>query len=155
MIAVLQRVDRARVSVDGVTSGQIGQGLLVLLGVKEGDEGRDAQLLAAKISSIRIFADDEGKQNRSLLDVGGEVLLVSNFTLCANYRHGNRPDYLAAAKPGEAEALYLRLAELLEERLGKPTQKGVFGAHMQVEPICNGPLTIVLDSEVLKAPRRA
>lgn len=99
MVAVIQRVDSAAVYAEGKEAGRIGKGLLVLLGVLAEDEERDAALLAAKIAKLRIFSDDAGKQNLSLRDVGGEVLLVSNFTLCANYRHGNRPEYLAAARP--------------------------------------------------------
>lgn len=150
MVAVIQRVDSAAVYAEGKEAGRIGKGLLVLLGVYAEDEERDASLLAAKIAKLRVFSDDAGKQNLSLRDVGGEVLLVSNFTLCANYRHGNRPEYLAAARPEKALPLYRFLAGELEVQLQKKTKTGVFGAHMSVETVCNGPITLVIDSEILK-----
>ncbi len=148
MIAVIQRVERANVSIDGALHSEIGKGLLVLLGVKQGDEERDAQLLAKKISNLRIFSDENGKMNLSVLDVCGSVLVVSNFTLLANYKKGNRPDYMNGAKPDEANRLYERFCELISEFV--PTQRGVFGADMQIDLINDGPVTIVMDSEVLK-----
>lgn len=150
MRAVLQRVDAATVIADGEMTGSIGKGLFVLLGVYENDTEQDASLLAAKIAKLRIFSDAEGKQNLSVCDVDGDVLLVSNFTLCANYRHGNRPEYLAAAKPVEAERLYEFFGRELDRLLPRKTQRGRFGAHMSIETKCNGPITIVMDSEVLK-----
>ena len=148
MIAVIQRVEKANVSIDGALHSEIGKGLLILLGVKQGDDERDAQLLAKKISNLRIFSDENGKMNLSVLDICGSVLVVSNFTLLANYKKGNRPDYMNGAKPDEANRLYERFCELINEFV--PTQKGVFGADMQIDIIIDGPVTIVMDSEVLK-----
>lgn len=148
MIAVIQRVEKANVSIDGALHSEIGKGLLILLGVKQGDDERDAQLLAKKISNLRIFSDENGKMNLSVLDICGSVLVVSNFTLLANYKKGNRPDYMNGAKPDEANRLYERFCELINEFV--PTQKGVFGADMQIDIINDGPVTIVMDSEVLK-----
>lgn len=148
MIAVIQRVEKANVSIDGALHSEIGKGLLILLGVKQGDDERDAQLLAKKISNLRIFSDENGKMNLSVLDICGSVLVVSNFTLLANYKKGNRPDYMNGAKPDEANRLYERFCELINEFV--PTQKGVFGADMQIDLINDGPVTIVMDSEVLK-----
>ena len=149
MIAVLQRADAASVVVEGKTVGEIGKGLLVLLGVAQGDTREDADLLCKKILACRIFTDENDKMNLSVRDVSGEVLVVSNFTLLANYRHGNRPDYMAAAAPAEANALYEYFAGLVRADLGR-VSTGEFGAHMQVLLTGNGPVTIVMDSNELK-----
>ena len=149
MIAVLQRVKKASVTVEGEVVGACGAGLAILLGVAEGDEKKDAEVLAAKIARLRIFTDENDKMNLSICDVGGEALVVSNFTLLANYAHGNRPDYMRAAKPSEANALYETFCDLLSEFIGKPVGKGVFGAHMQVDIAGDGPVTVVMDSKVL------
>ena len=149
MLAVIQRVNNARVIADGVLSGEIGQGLYILLGVKRGDEAEDARLLAEKISKLRIFSDENGKMNLSVNDVQGEALVVSNFTLNANYAHGNRPDYFNSAPPAEANELY----ELFKSELAKRVRRcesGVFGADMQTEMSTDGPVTIVMDSNVLR-----
>ena len=149
MLAVIQRVNNARVIADGVLSGEIGQGLYILLGVKRGDEAEDARLLAEKISKLRIFSDENGKMNLSVNDVQGEALVVSNFTLNANYAHGNRPDYFNSAPPAEASELY----ELFKSELAKRVRRcesGVFGADMQTEMSTDGPVTIVMDSNVLR-----
>ena len=149
MLAVMQRVNNARVIADGVLSGEIGQGLYILLGVKRGDEAEDARLLAEKISKLRIFSDENGKMNLSVNDVQGEALVVSNFTLNANYAHGNRPDYFNSAPPAEANELY----ELFKSELAKRVRRcesGVFGADMQTEMSTDGPVTIVMDSNVLR-----
>ena len=149
MLAVIQRVNNARVIADGVLSGEIGQGLYILLGVKRGDEAEDARLLAEKISKLRIFSDENGKMNLSVTDVQGEALVVSNFTLNANYAHGNRPDYFNSAPPAEASELY----ELFKSELAKRVRRcesGVFGADMQTEMSTDGPVTIVMDSNVLR-----
>ena len=148
MIAVIQRVTRASVSIDGNLHSSIDNGLLVLLGVKQGDEKRDAELLARKICNLRIFSDENDKMNLSAIDVGGSLLVVSNFTLLANYKKGNRPDYMSGAKPDEANALYDYFCECTSTLL--PTKKGVFGADMKIELLNDGPVTIVMDSEVLK-----
>ncbi len=148
MIAVIQRVSHASVRVDSSTVGSIEGGLLILLGVKNGDCERDAELLADKIAKLRIFSDENGKMNLSCIDVSGSALVISNFTLLANYKKGNRPDYMNGAKPDEANRLY----EYFCERLGNtvPTYKGIFGADMKVELLNDGPVTIVMDSEILK-----
>lgn len=149
MTAVLQRVSRASVVADGVFSGAIEKGLFILLGVAEGDTAEDARLLAEKISKCRIFSDENGKMNLSLLDVGGGALIVSNFTLNANYAHGNRPDYLRAAKPCDAIPLYDAFVSLMKERVAS-VATGVFGADMQIDMQADGPVTIVMDSLLLR-----
>lgn len=148
MIAVLQRVKRAAVSVDGEVVGACGKGLLVLLGVAKGDGEEDARALAEKIINLRIFEDENEKMNLSLLDVHGEMLTVSNFTLLASYKKGKRPDYFAAAAPDEANRLYEYFCDLVEREVSH-TDRGVFGADMQIETVCDGPVTIVMDSNVL------
>ena len=140
MRAVVQRVARARVTVDGDTAGEIGPGLLVLLGVKRGDTPEQADRLARKLLALRIFEDDDGKMNRSVADAGGEVLCVSQFTLYGDARKGNRPSFVGAAPPVEAEPLYERVRSALNGAQG-----GRFGAHMQVELVNDGPVTLVLD----------
>ncbi len=149
MIAVLQRVSHASVSVDGQIVGKCEKGLAILLGVSEEDTEKDAEVLSAKIAKLRIFNDENDKMNLSLLDIGGEALVVSNFSLLANYKHGNRPDYLAAAAPAVAEKLYEDFCKLLSAQLGKPVETGVFGAEMKVDIFGDGPITIVMDSKVL------
>ena len=148
MIAVIQRVKRASVEIDGKISGECGKGLMILLGVAEGDTENDADLLAAKISKLRIFCDDEGKMNLSVKDVGGEMVVVSNFTLLANYVKGNRPDYFGAAKPETAEKLYEYFGSLVEKEVSH-VGYGVFGADMEVTIVNDGPVTIVMDSKML------
>ena len=149
MIAVLQRVKTAAVIADGELSGSISSGLHILLGVARDDTQTDAELLAEKISKLRIFCDDAGKMNLSVKDVDGEVLVVSNFTLNANYAHGNRPDYFGGAAPDEAERLYEMFLSLMAERVRK-CESGKFGADMVTEMVTDGPVTIVMDSNVLK-----
>ena len=148
MTAVIQRIYSATVYADGVLSGSVGEGLYILLGVEKGDTKRDAELLATKIKKLRIFCDDNGKMNLSVMDINGEVLVVSNFTLCANYAHGNRPDYLSAAAPDEANALYEYFKELISLDV-KKCASGVFGADMRTEMSTDGPVTIVMHSSVL------
>ncbi len=150
MKAVIQRVKSAAVRVDGVVTGACGQGLAILLGVAQGDKEEDASLLAAKIAKLRIFCDENDKMNLSLIDIGGGAVVVSQFTLLANYRHGNRPDFFGAAAPGEAERLYEYFIARFEEALGKPVGRGVFGAEMEYEILNDGPVTIVMESDVLK-----
>ena len=149
MRAVIQRVSSSAVVADGVPSGRIDAGLMILLGVAKGDERLDAELLAAKILKLRIFSDENGKMNRSVLDVGGGALVVSNFTLCANYAHGNRPDYFGAEVPERAGELYEYFVSLLRKDLSD-VATGVFGAHMVLSIEGDGPITIVMDSDVLK-----
>ena len=148
MRAVIQRVNSASVYADGELSGSIGKGFYILLGVSEGDEELDAELLGKKISKMRIFSDENGKINLALADVAGEVMVVSNFTLSANYSHGNRPDYLSAAKPELANRLYEYFVKLLRE-CGLKVETGVFGADMRTEMSTDGPVTIVMDSKGL------
>jgi D-tyrosyl-tRNA(Tyr) deacylase len=144
MRAILQRARRGRVSVDGESVAEIGAGLVILLGVGRGDTAADAEALATKTTVLRIFEDDAGKMNRSLVDAGGEALVVSQFTLYADTAKGRRPSFLDAADPAEAEPLVRRYAEGLR-RAGIATHLGVFGAHMLVEIENDGPVTIVLE----------
>ncbi|MBQ7218218.1 MAG: D-tyrosyl-tRNA(Tyr) deacylase [Ruminococcus sp.] len=150
MKAVLQRVKNARVTVDERVTGEIGQGLLVLLGVSEGDTERDAEVLAAKIANLRIFSDENDKMNLSLLTIGGGMLVVSQFTLCADCRKGRRPDFFGAANPDEAERLYLYFCERIKKEGVNTVETGEFGADMQVSLQNDGPVTIILDSGELK-----
>lgn len=148
MICVLQRVNNAAVYADGVLSGEISKGLYLLLGVAEGDTEADATALAEKISKLRIFTDENDKMNLSVNDIDGEVMVVSNFTLNANYKKGNRPDYLASASPALADSLY----EFFKSEMAKRVRKvasGVFGADMRTDMSTDGPVTIVMDSAVL------
>ena len=145
MRSVIQRVSSATVEVDGQVVGRIGRGLLVYLGVGKGDSEQDAEFMAEKIANLRIFADDEGKMNRSVLDIAGQVLLVSNFTLQGDCRKGRRPGFDGAAEPAIAERLYDKTAQLIAEK-GLKVAKGVFGANMQVTSINDGPVTFILDS---------
>lgn len=149
MIALIQRVSRASVVVDGETVGACGRGYLVLLGVAETDEESDIAKLGDKLLKLRIFCDENGKMNRSILDEGGEALVVSQFTLLANYSHGNRPEYFAAAHPEKAERFYEAFVAHLRRSLSH-VGTGRFGAHMEVSLTNSGPVTIVLDSNRLK-----
>ena len=149
MKAVIQRCTSASVIADGVPSGKVKKGFLILLGVLKGDETVDADLLAEKISKLRVFDDSDGKLNLSLKDVGGEVLVVSNFTLGADYRKGNRPDYFASEAPARANELYEYFVGAMRER-GIHAETGVFGADMKISLEADGPVTITMDSTVLK-----
>jgi len=153
MKAVIQRVSEARVCVEGVERGACGAGLMILLGVAQGDTERDAEVLATKIAKLRIFCDENDKMNRSVKDVEGEALVVSNFTLMANYKKGNRPDYLGAAAPDEASRLYEYFCELLSREL-RHVGRGVFGAHMEISLCADGPVTIVMESDVLQGQEK-
>lgn len=145
MRALLQRVSRAEVRVDGARVGEIGRGLVVLVGVGPDDDEAVADALARQVAELRIFADDEGRTNRSLLDVGGGALVVSQFTLFADTRRGRRPGFTGAAPPDQAERLYERFAAALGG-LGAPVSTGRFGASMAVELVNDGPFTIWLDT---------
>ena len=145
MKAVIQRVTRAAVQVEGKIAGQIESGLLVLLGVAKGDGETDGRYLVEKIRTLRIFSDEQGKMNRSLADIGGSVLLVSQFTLLGRTVNGRRPSFDEAAPPDEAKRLYEAVATDLRTQ-GIPVDIGVFAAHMQVELLNDGPVTFVLDS---------
>ncbi|MBP3376103.1 MAG: D-tyrosyl-tRNA(Tyr) deacylase [Clostridia bacterium] len=153
MKAVLQRVKNASVKVDGSLVGECAEGLMILLGVAQGDSEDDARLLATKICNLRIFSDENEKMNLSVKDIDGEALIISQFTLMANYKKGNRPDYLESAPPAEANRLYEYFVSLMSAEL-RHVGKGVFGAHMEVGLVNNGPVTIVMDSEVLKKKKQ-
>ncbi len=154
MRIVLQRVTQASVSVDGEIVGAIDRGLLILVGVAEGDEGAQAEALARKVAGLRIFADGEGRFNESLLDIRGSALVVSQFTLHADVRKGRRPSFTGAARPEAAEPLVDYFAGSLREQ-GVPVETGVFGAMMSVALVNDGPFTVVIDSADLERPRRS
>ncbi len=149
MTAVIQRILNAEVYADNEFSGKAEKGLFILLGVRRGDTENDALLLAEKISKLRIFTDENDKMNLSVKDIDGEALIVSNFTLSANYSHGNRPDFFDAAPPAEANALYEYFVSLMRERV-RHVGTGKFGAEMKINASCDGPVTIVMESEKLK-----
>ncbi|GEP92341.1 D-tyrosyl-tRNA(Tyr) deacylase [Chitinophaga terrae (ex Kim and Jung 2007)] len=146
MRAVIQRVSEASVTVDGVVTGQIQQGLLVLLGIEDSDTMEDIAWLSAKIVNLRIFNDDAGVMNVSLKDANGDLLLVSQFTLFASTKKGNRPSYLRASKPEIAVPMYEKMILQLEQDLGTTIQRGIFGADMKVALVNDGPVTILIDS---------
>lgn len=150
MRAVVQRVKHASVEVDDKTVGKIGLGFLVLLGVGKGDSENEADILASKISKMRIFSDNDGKMNLALNDVGGELLVISQFTLYANCVHGNRPDYFNAEGPDRANCLYEYFVKKISDLTGIEAQKGIFGADMKVDLLNDGPVTIILDTNELK-----
>ena len=153
MTAVLQIVNKAKVIADGEFSGEIGRGLYILLGVENGDTEQDALMLADKIAKLRIFSDENGKMNLSVNDINGEAMIVSNFTLGANYAHGNRPDYFASAAPILANELYEKFLEYLSQRV-KKVAAGKFGADMKTNMITDGPVTIVMDSAMLRGGKK-
>lgn len=144
MKLLVQRAERASVSVDGAVVGKIGRGYLVLFGAGEPDTEEDCERLSRKLLNLRIFSDENGKINLSLKDVGGELLIISQFTLYADCRHGNRPNFIGAKEPREAERLYEYFCELCAREVH--VEKGVFGAHMRVELCNDGPFTVMLES---------
>jgi D-tyrosyl-tRNA(Tyr) deacylase len=146
MRAVVQRVSEAGVTIDGRTVGRIDAGLLVLVGVEQGDGPADADWLAAKIAGLRIFADEAGRMNRCVRDIGGATLVVSQFTLLADTARGTRPSFIRAARPDEAVPLYERCATALGAAAGRPPERGVFAADMRVALVNDGPVTIWIDS---------
>ncbi|MBO5494777.1 MAG: D-tyrosyl-tRNA(Tyr) deacylase [Eubacterium sp.] len=150
MKAVIQRVLQSDVKIDGRIAGEIGKGYMILLGVVDGDAKEDADKLIKKIPVLRIFEDENGKMNLSCLDVGGEILVISQFTLCADCSHGRRPSFTKSAPPSEANALYEYFVEGLKATGIKKVQTGEFGADMKVSLINDGPVTIILDSKELK-----
>lgn len=147
MIAVIQRVSESSVTIDGKVKSKIGVGLLVLLGIEEADGKEDLDWLAKKIVNLRIFPDEQEVMNKSLLDVGGELLLVSQFTLHASTKKGNRPSYIKAARPEIALPLYEEAIRVLEAELGKSIGTGTFGADMKVSLVNDGPVTIHMDTK--------
>lgn len=147
MRAVIQRVSKAAVSIGGIEHARIGTGLLVLLGIAIGDSDEDLEWLCGKIARLRVFPDDEGVMNRDINEVGGEVLLISQFTLHALTAKGNRPSYIKAARPEEAVPLYEKTTRFLGALIGGRLKTGEFGADMQVELINDGPVTIIIDSK--------
>lgn len=149
MIAVIQRVSSASVTVDDKVVSEIGHGLTILLGVSKLDTDKDAIVLADKIAKLRIFSDENDKLNLSCVDVDGEVLVISNFTLLASYQKGNRPDYFNAALPDEANRLYELFMEQMAKSV-KSVKKGMFGEHMVCKIVNDGPITISMDSNLLK-----
>ncbi len=146
MRVLVQRVSSASVIADGTPTGSIGSGLLVLVGFEEPDTFEDIEWICGKLIRLRIFNDENGVMNLSLADTGGDILVVSQFTLHASTRKGNRPSYIRAARPEQAVPLYENFLEQLEKELGKPVAKGVFGADMQVNLVNNGPVTLFIDS---------
>jgi D-aminoacyl-tRNA deacylase len=147
MRVVIQRVTDASVKVDGEIQGEVGPGLLVLMGVEDADGEEDIEWMSGKIVNLRIFDDENGVMNLSVLDKQGDILLISQFTLHASTRKGNRPSYIRASKPDHAVPVYEKMIARLEKDLGKPIQRGVFGADMKVQLLNDGPVTIFIDSK--------
>ena len=154
MKVVFQRVRSAAVTADGVLTGSIGSGMLLLVGVGPDDTPEDAALLAKKAIGLRVYEDENGRMNRSVEDVGGEVLAVSNFTLYGSCRRGRRPDFTGACAPDKANELYEVFLRELRALLPDRVQSGVFGADMTIDMVADGPVTLLLDSDELKAPKR-
>lgn len=148
MKAVIQRVESAAVRVDGKTVGSCGKGYMILFGAAFGDTEAETELLAKKTANLRVFCDENGKMNKSILDIDGEVLAVSQFTLCADVKKGNRPSFIGALEPKSAERLYDLYCEKLKELGVKRVEKGIFGADMKVELINDGPVTILFDTDI-------
>lgn len=153
MRAVIQRVKESSVSVDGEIKGAVGKGYNILLGVMQGDTEAQAELLAAKVSKLRVFEDENGKMNKSVLDVGGEILVISQFTLCADIKKGNRPSFTDSAAPDEANRLYEYFCTCLRNEGVSKVETGVFAADMLVKIDNDGPVTIVMDTEIWDSRR--
>ncbi len=147
MIAVIQRVSQASVTIDSQVKSEIGKGLLILIGIEEADNDEDIEWLSNKIINLRVFNDSEGVMNVSVKDDGGDIILVSQFTLQASIKKGNRPSYIKAAKPDIAIPIYEKMINALEVTLGKPIQTGEFGADMKISLVNDGPVTIVIDTK--------
>jgi D-tyrosyl-tRNA(Tyr) deacylase len=147
MRTVIQRVSKASVAIDGNIIGKIETGLLVLLGIEDADADEDIQWLSAKIINLRVFNDENGVMNKSVMEIGGDILLISQFTLHASTKKGNRPSYIKASKPDFAIPMYEKMIAQLEKDLGKKIQTGIFGANMKVELLNDGPVTIVIDTK--------
>lgn len=148
MRAVIQRVSEASCKVDGTITGEIGIGFMVLLGVEDADTDEDLQWLAQKITGLRVFGDENGLMNKALADIGGDILLISQFTLFAQTKKGNRPSFIRAAKPDKAIPMYEQMIKTLETITGKKIATGVFGADMKVSLVNDGPVTITVDTKV-------
>lgn len=147
MRTVIQRVQHASVAIDGAVRSEIGKGLLILVGFEDSDTGKEIVRMAKKIVNMRIFDDDKGVMNRSVLEIGGEILIVSQFTLYASTKKGNRPSYIRAAKPDITIPLYESLCKEVEMQLGREVKTGVFGADMKVYLLNDGPVTIIVDTK--------
>jgi len=147
MRVVIQRVNRASVSIDGIIKSEIGEGLMILVGIEDADNDDDIEWLAGKISRLRIFRDEDGAMNRSITEVNGEILCVSQFTLHAKTKKGNRPSFIHAAKPDIAIPVYEKFVEQLGKEIGKKVKTGKFGAHMQIDLLNDGPVTIFIDTK--------
>ena len=148
MRAVIQRVNKSSVSVDGEIKGSVGKGYNILLGVMDGDAEPQAELLASKVAKLRVFEDEAGKMNKSITDISGEILVISQFTLCADIRKGNRPSFTDSAPPAEANRLYEYFCSKLRENGIAKVETGVFAADMKVEIENDGPVTIVMDTDI-------
>ncbi len=148
MKAVIQRVKSSSVKVDGEVVGSVGHGYLVLLGVMDGDTKAHAQMMANKTSALRIFCDEDDKMNKSILDIDGEILVVSQFTLCADVKKGNRPSFTPSAPPDEANELYEYYMECLKKNGVRKVEHGIFGAEMEVSIVNDGPVTILYDTDI-------
>lgn len=148
MKAIIQRVKNASVAVNGKTAGKCGEGLMVLFGAETGDTAEDAALLAKKTAALRIFCDENDKMNRSVCDINGEMLVISQFTLCADVKKGNRPSFTGAMEPEKANNLYMLYCEELRKNGIKSVETGIFGADMQVSLINDGPVTILFDTDI-------
>jgi D-tyrosyl-tRNA(Tyr) deacylase len=147
MRAVIQRVSQALVVIEGAQKASIGKGFMILLGIETDDTNEDADWLSSKIAALRVFGDDEGLMNKDIKEVDGDVLLVSQFTLHASYKKGNRPSFMKAARPEQAIPLYEEFNKQLETKLGKPIFTGEFGADMKVGLVNDGPVTIIMDTK--------
>ncbi len=147
MRVVIQRVNRASVSIDGIIKSQIGAGLMILVGIEDNDTDEDIAWLSGKISRLRIFKDEEGAMNRSVMEINGEILCVSQFTLHAKTKKGNRPSFIKAAKPDKAIPIYKKFIEQLSKEAGKEIKTGEFGAYMQIDLLNDGPVTIFIDTK--------
>jgi D-tyrosyl-tRNA(Tyr) deacylase len=147
MRAVIQRVMRASVEIENEIVSQIGRGLLVLLGIESADSHDDIHWLTGKIARLRIFSDENGAMNLSVLDIAGDLLVVSQFTLFASTRKGNRPSFIGAAPPEQANRIYTEFCEQLEIEIARPVRRGLFGAHMKIELLNDGPVTIYIDTK--------
>jgi D-tyrosyl-tRNA(Tyr) deacylase len=147
MIAVIQRVSEASVTINAILRREIGKGLMILLGIEDADNQEDIEWLTKKVINLRIFADENGVMNTNVLDVNGDILLISQFTLHASTKKGNRPSYIKAAKPNFALPMYEKFIQALEVEFGKPIQTGEFGADMKVALVNDGPVTILIDSK--------